>query len=402
MADSYDLIVVGGGIAGTSLAGRLAANGAGVLVLERETEFKDRVRGEWTAPWGMLEVERLGILDVLREHANAHDLPKHHTGIGALFRDADDMRERYEPNRPALTFFHPDAQEALITWAADCGAEVIRGARVTSIDQGDPSSVSWRGEAAGSAEAPLVVAADGRSSLGRRSLGRDEQRRGESRLWAGVLMENLDWPDDTGLVVFDPQTSYAGALFPQAQGRARVYLGFHHSARARLSGTKDIDVFLAELRELLGDRDVFAAAVAIGPLATFEADMTWVEHPYEDGLALIGDAAGFTDPTWGQGLSIGFRDARVLSDLLLEGDDARAAGDAYATEHDVYFTVMVHSESWLEELLLTGGEEGDAQRTRVLSAWAQDPTRNPAATFNGPNFKADEEARRRFFALDLA
>jgi menaquinone-9 beta-reductase len=27
---------------------------------------------------------------------------------------------------------------------------------------------------------------------------------------------------------------------------------------------------------------------------------TWVEHPYRDGLALIGDAAGSTDPTWGR------------------------------------------------------------------------------------------------------
>ena len=73
--------------------------------------------------------------------------------------------------------------------------------------------------------------------------------------------------------------------------------------------------------------------------------MAWVEHPYEYGLALIGDATGFTDPTWGQGLAVGFRDARVFSDLMLEGDDARDAADAYATEHDAYFTVMVHSES---------------------------------------------------------
>ena len=41
----YDLIIVGG-IAGASLAQRMAKNGARVLVLEQETGFRDRIRGE--------------------------------------------------------------------------------------------------------------------------------------------------------------------------------------------------------------------------------------------------------------------------------------------------------------------------------------------------------------------
>jgi flavin-dependent dehydrogenase len=45
MAITYDLITVGGGLAGAALAGALAERGARVLVLERETKFKDRVRG---------------------------------------------------------------------------------------------------------------------------------------------------------------------------------------------------------------------------------------------------------------------------------------------------------------------------------------------------------------------
>jgi flavin-dependent dehydrogenase len=41
-----DLIIVGGGLAGAVLAKALAEAGSYVLVLERETAFKDRVRGE--------------------------------------------------------------------------------------------------------------------------------------------------------------------------------------------------------------------------------------------------------------------------------------------------------------------------------------------------------------------
>jgi flavin-dependent dehydrogenase len=50
MVASYDLITVGGGLGGGALAGAMAERGAGVLVLERETNFKDRVRGEGLVP----------------------------------------------------------------------------------------------------------------------------------------------------------------------------------------------------------------------------------------------------------------------------------------------------------------------------------------------------------------
>ena len=39
----------------------------------------------------------------------------------------------------------------------------------------------------------------------------------------------------------------------------------------------------------------------IGPLATFDRADTWVEHPYKEGVVLVGDAAATTDPTYGQG-----------------------------------------------------------------------------------------------------
>ena len=42
----YDLIVIGGGLAGAALAKPLAEAGLRVLILEREKVFKDRVRGE--------------------------------------------------------------------------------------------------------------------------------------------------------------------------------------------------------------------------------------------------------------------------------------------------------------------------------------------------------------------
>jgi flavin-dependent dehydrogenase len=46
MTDVYDIVTIGGGLAGASLAKVMAERGVRVLVLERDTRFKDRVRGE--------------------------------------------------------------------------------------------------------------------------------------------------------------------------------------------------------------------------------------------------------------------------------------------------------------------------------------------------------------------
>lgn len=63
--DDFDLIVVGAGIAGGSLATVIARQGARVLVLERQTVYLDRVRGKLLGPWGVEVARRLGIEAVL-------------------------------------------------------------------------------------------------------------------------------------------------------------------------------------------------------------------------------------------------------------------------------------------------------------------------------------------------
>ena len=59
-AETYDLAIVGGGIGGSALATVMQRAGRSCLVLERTTEFPDRTKGEWIAPWGVAEAQRLG------------------------------------------------------------------------------------------------------------------------------------------------------------------------------------------------------------------------------------------------------------------------------------------------------------------------------------------------------
>ncbi len=48
---AFDVVVIGGGIAGNALATVLARAGTAVVVLEQSTAYRDRVRGEYIQPW---------------------------------------------------------------------------------------------------------------------------------------------------------------------------------------------------------------------------------------------------------------------------------------------------------------------------------------------------------------
>src|SRR5260370_39487902 len=66
MSEAYDVVIVGGGIAGSALATVLARKGIAVAVLERDLAPADKVRAAYMAPWGVAELKRLGLLEALQ------------------------------------------------------------------------------------------------------------------------------------------------------------------------------------------------------------------------------------------------------------------------------------------------------------------------------------------------
>lgn len=114
----------------------------------------------------------------------------------------------------------------------------------------------------------------------------------------------------------------------------------------------------------------------------------------------MGDSATSSDPTWGQGLSLTSRDARVLRDQLLSQDDWDAAGHSYAAEHDAYAGRLHTFNRWFADMFLTAGPAADARRARAMPLIAEDPTRQPDSLISGPDMPADEAARKRFFGED--
>ena len=68
------------------------------------------------------------------------------------------------------------------------------------------------------------------------------------------------------------------------------------------------------------------------------------------GIALVGDAAAASDPSWGSGLSKTLIDVESLSRRLAETDDWEAAVLRYAADHDDYYGKLHNILSWMTEV----------------------------------------------------
>jgi 2-polyprenyl-6-methoxyphenol hydroxylase-like FAD-dependent oxidoreductase len=398
MTAGYDVLTVGGGLGGATLAKALAERGARVLVIEQTREFKDRVRGETMQPWGVADAKALGVYELLRQTCG-HEQPWLDMFLGPTQVMHRDLPATTPQAAPMFSFYHPRMQETVLGAAAKAGAEVRRGATVKEVRPGKrPSAVVEQDGKVEEVPVRLVVGADGRSS-GLRRWGRFEVKQDPPFLMmAGVLLEDLRTPEDTGFVHINPTLSQVAFIFPQGGGRARAYCSYPASASFRLQGEKDVPRFIEESIRAGMPAAVFEGCKAAGPLASFDAADTWVEHPFAGGVALLGDAAASTDPTWGQGLSLTLRGVRLLRDCLLETTDWEAAGHKYACEYGRTYGVIHEVILALGDLYIRSGPEADARRSRALPLIAQDPMRVPDHVTSGPELPWSEEIRRVFFA----
>ena len=131
----FDIITIGGGLGGASLAKVMAEHGAQVLVLESETKFKDRVRGEAMVSWGVNEAKELGIYSNLRD-AGGWDVEFLEVSLEAGKPVRRQLRSTTNPSEPRFNFYHPDIQESLLQAASNAGAVIQRGARVRHLRLG--------------------------------------------------------------------------------------------------------------------------------------------------------------------------------------------------------------------------------------------------------------------------
>lgn len=327
--EDADLIVVGAGIAGGSLATVMARNGANVLVLERQARYRDYVRGELLWPWGVQVARDLELESVFLE-AGARVVRwmlSYDEGSDRPTRDDAGLALRGVDG--SVNLAHPVACAALVSAATSAGAHVRLGVREVRLAIGAKPIVRWvdGDHRLREATAPLVVGADGRQSSIRAQASIPIEVDPPAHLIAGMLVDGID--GDVNLAAREADVLFLA--FPQNEGRARLYFNFPVEQRSRFVGQDAARNFLsaANLRCLNGSGGWHEARAA-GPCATFPGADSRALHPLAEGVVLIGDAAGYENPLRGQGLSMALQDVQDLSQALVTGSPVDEALRGYA------------------------------------------------------------------------
>ncbi|HEV3354045.1 MAG TPA: FAD-dependent monooxygenase [Acidimicrobiales bacterium] len=319
MAQQPDVAIVGAGIAGGALATALGRQGLDVLLLEQQLEYHDRVRGETMFPWGVAELRALGLDDLLLDAGGGYATA---LVLGDELQPADPVSlplPDVVPGVPGqLNVGHPDACAALATGAVKAGARLVKGARDVVVTPGAQPSLSFTADGKGEEVAPrLVVGADGRASATRKAC-RLELHESEARVMlAGLLLGDATrWPDATNCMTVEGDWFVLG--FPRPGNLVRLYAAYSVAAKGAFTGPQKVEQFMAVIGglETLPGVDPVVGATPAGPLGAFPMTHTWMDEPFLPGVVLAGDAAGWSDPTNGQGLSVAMRDVHVLAEIL--------------------------------------------------------------------------------------
>ncbi|MEW2515377.1 FAD-dependent oxidoreductase [Streptomyces sp. NPDC046870] len=379
MNGTADVVVVGGGIAGSALAAVLARSGHEVAVLERQTVYRDKVRGEVMACWGVAELQRLGLERPLLAaggcyasravpYDEVNDPTQAEAGAMAL--------DQLLPGVPGtLNVGHPEACEALAQAAATAGATVVRGAGDVQVEPGPAPAVRYTHDGTTRRlRCRLVVGADGRRSTVRRQ-GRIPLHETTPRtMCGGLLVDGLHaWP--AGQLAEGTEGDLHFYVLPRTDGRARLYLLHDIAQKGRFAGAGRDERFLQAFGfRCIPGSEMFGAAQPVRQCAFHPLNDSWTDVPFAPGVVLIGDAAGWNDPIIGQGLAIAMRDVRWVSDILATSavwspEEFRPYGEERRERlRRLRVTARVKTD-----LAATFTPAGAARRRAYSAVWESDP-----------------------------
>lgn len=369
-----------------------------VALVERETVFRDRVRGEGIHPWGIDEAEDLGIRGVL-EQAGAQPLPVWQTYRDRLPQEPYHWADDSARGNVEHGVGHPRLQETLLTAAQMAGVQVLRGWTFSGYESsGDSLRVGLsKDEQAAFVIADALIGADGSRSSVRSLAGMEFRRDPVHHRFAGLLIDAPGLPDDA---------AHAGMLaggrffiLPQGNGRARLYAALTGDRMAPVAADRSGTTLVQLVTEQL-PLGMLEGVRVVGPQGIFPNADTWAEPGAGGPVALVGDAAGANDPSLGHGISIAFRDARELRSVIRQAGLSPNALAEFGRRRSRYMGTLREYGRWMARLWIEEGEEADARLAAFIDTRRQDPdiAGFGSITACGPrDLIATEAIRSRFF-----
>ena len=331
-----DIIIVGGGLVGQTLALALAAHELSVIIVERADpeahlapEFDGRASAIASSTGRMLRV--LGLGDLFDREGCAIRAIRVTDGLSPLHLHFDSAEA--SPAEPLGTMLeNRSLRTALLGLVrANPLVSLIAPARIEKLERDDASARITLSDGQ-RLVAPVVIAADGRRSALREQAG---IRIAQWRYDAAAIV--------TMLTHEKPHDHVASELFYPAGPFAQLPMrdlpdGRHRSALVWTVHAGDAPGVMqlgprglaAEAEKRMGSflgKIALIAPAASWPLGLHHAERYWAKR-----LILVGDAAHGIHPIAGQGLNMGLRDVAALAQVLTEasriGEDLGAAAVA--------------------------------------------------------------------------
>jgi 2-polyprenyl-6-methoxyphenol hydroxylase-like FAD-dependent oxidoreductase len=391
-----DVLVLGGGIAGSAVATMLARDGHDVVVLERDAEPPPRSVPEALSKWarpGVAQFRQVHYMHARFRHVLDEELPDVRDALmaegGRVYdaavallpptiddptpREGDDRYRTVTGRRPMLqTVFERTAEN-------QAGVEIVRGVNVEGLlagagaADGVPHVAGVRTSTGEEFHADLVIDAMGRGSrmpqllteIGARPPYEEAERNG-FMYYARYFHGDLPEQGGRGLIEFG---SYSILTLPSDNDTWWVLLWGETGDRP-LKALRDVETWTKLVRAIPTkahwlDGEPITDIVAMSGILDRYRRYVVDGKPVATGMLAVGDAWACTNPSLGRGMSLALRHAQRLRHMLREVDGDPAA------------TALEWDEITESDLTPWYRTQVDMDRTRVAAMAADREGREP-------------------------
>ncbi|WP_326950129.1 FAD-dependent oxidoreductase [Amycolatopsis sp. NBC_01307] len=353
-----NVLVVGGGLAGSATAIHLAARGIAVDLIDVMPDVAVLGSGITLQGNALRELHRLGVWERVREEGYSFDSVGLRAPDGTLLVEMPDARTGGPDLPAAMGMPRPALARILLERAGEAGAEMRFGLAVTALEC-DPAGVDVSFSDGSTGRYDLVVGADGIRSTVRRLIGVETGIRATGMgIWRAFGPRPAS-VTRTDLCYGGP--CYIAGYCPTGEDSLYAYLVEDARNRGALSAGERLETMRELASAYHGPWDEIRAALDDPERIHY----TWFEThvlppPWHRGrVVLVGDAVHSCPPTLAQGGAQALEDAAVLTELLDKHDRVdEQLWTAFTDRRHARANAVVEASNQLGQWLLDR-EQGD-------------------------------------------